>query len=122
MQDHFTRWPAAYASSAATAKTVVEGVQSFASDFGFPDPILSYRGSSFVSNLVKKACKKLKIFKRKTKAYRPETNGLCERFHGTMKASISVYINKGKKYDWDLFLDDVVAAYRTTPHTITKET
>ena len=29
MQDHFTRWPAAYASPEATAKTVVEGVQSF---------------------------------------------------------------------------------------------
>ena len=121
MQDHFTRWPAAYASPEATAKTVVEGVQSFARDFGFPDSILSDRGSSFVSKLVKKACKKLKIFKRKTTAYRPETNVLCERFHGTMKAVISVYTNKGKN-DWDLFLDDVVTAYHTTPHTVTKET
>ena len=43
MQDHFTRWPAAYASPEATAKTVVEGVQSFARDFGFPDSILSDR-------------------------------------------------------------------------------
>ena len=74
-----------------------------------------------MSKLVKKAYKKLKIFKRKTTAYRPETNGLCERFHGTMKAAISVYTNKGKN-DWDLFLNDVVAAYRTTPHTVTKET
>ena len=54
MQDHFTRWPVAYASPEATAKTVVEGVQSFARDFGFPDFILSDRGSSFVSKLVKK--------------------------------------------------------------------
>ena len=38
-----------------------------------------------------------------------------------MKAAISVYTNKGKN-DWDLFLNDVVAAYRTTPHTLTKET
>ena len=51
-----------------------------------------------MSKLVKKACKKLKIFKCKTTVYRPETNGLCERFHGTMKAAISVYINKGKNY------------------------
>ena len=57
MQDHFTRWPAAYASPEATTKTVLEGVQSFARDFGFPDSILSDRGSSFVSKLVKKACK-----------------------------------------------------------------
>ena len=121
MQDHFTRWPLAYASLEATAKTVVEGVQSFARDFGFPDSILSDRGLSFVSKLVKKVCKKLKIFKHKTTAYCSETNGLCERFHGTMKPAISVYINKGKN-DLDLFLDDIVAAYRTTPHTVTKET
>ena len=74
-----------------------------------------------MSKLVKKACKKLKIFPRKTAAYRLEIRGLCERFHDIMKASISVYINKGKN-DWDLFLDDVVAAYRTTPLTVTRET
>ena len=92
IQDSFIRWPAAYTSPEATGKTVVEEVQSFDRDFWFPDSFLSDRGSSFVSKLVKKACKKLKIFECKTTAYRPETNGLCERFHGTKKASISVYI------------------------------
>ena len=57
----------------------------------------------------------------KTSAYHPQANGLCERFHSTLKSSLSLVIDKGKT-NWDIFLPDMVAAYRTTPHTVTRET
>ena len=119
-QDHFTRWPAAYALPQAKEEEVIQCIQAFSRDFGYPKSVLSDRGSAFLSDLVKKACKKLKIGHSPTSAYHPQANGLCERFHSTLKTSLSLVIDKGKD-DWDDFLHDMVAAYRTTPHTVTKE-
>ena len=120
-QDHFTRWPAAFPLKKATEIEVVDCIRSFSRDFGYPDKILSDRGSAFLSDIVKRACKQLKIRHDKTSAYNPQANGLCERFHDTLKTSLSLVINEGKN-DWDSFVPDIIAAYRTTPHSVTKET
>ena len=120
-QDHFTRWPAAYALKEATEKKVIDCLRIFSHSFGYPIAILSDRGSAFLSNLVKKACKVLNIKHYTTSSYHPQANGLCERFHSTLKTSLSLLIDKGKD-NWDVFLPDFVGAYRTTPHTVTKET
>ena len=63
----------------------------------------------------------MKIRHDKTSAYNPQANGLCERFHDTLKTSLSLVINEGKN-DWDSFVPDIIAAYRTTLHSVTKET
>ena len=70
MQDHFTRWVAAYASPEATAEPLLKGFKVLLEISAFLIPSCQF---TFVSKLVVKACKKLKIFKRKTTAYRPET-------------------------------------------------
>eukprot|EP00795_Rhopilema_esculentum_P017524 gene17524-9148_t len=119
-QDHFTRWPAAFPLKNATEIEVVECIRWFSRDFGYPSRILSDRGSAFLSDIVKRACKQLKIGHDKTSAYHPQANGLCERFHDTLKTSLSLVIDKGKN-NWDSFVPDMVAAYRTTPHSVTKE-
>ena len=121
MQDHFTRFPAAFALEEAREHQVIECIRSFARDFGYPKKILSDRGSSFLSDLVKRACRSMGIAHSKTSAYHPQANGLCERFHSTLKSSLSLVIDK-EKTNWDVFLPDMVAAYRTTPHTVTRET
>ena len=120
-QGYFTRWPAAYALNQATEKEVIDCLRMFSWDFGYPKTILSDRGSAFLSQLVRRACKQLKINHNKTSAYHPQAIGLCERFHSTLKTSLSLILNNGKD-NWDLFLQDVVEAYRTTPHSVTKET
>ena len=120
-QDHFTRWPAAYALKGATDREVVDCIRTFSHDFGYPATILSDRGSAFLSDLVKRACKVLNIKHNKTSSYHPQANRLCERFHSTLKTSLSLVIDNGKD-NWDVCLSDFVGAYRTTPHTVTKET
>eukprot|EP00794_Sanderia_malayensis_P001170 gene1170-539_t len=55
MQDHFTRFPAAYALEEANEYKVIECIQSSANDFGYPKTILSDRGAAFLSDLVKRA-------------------------------------------------------------------
>ena len=63
----------------------------------------------------------MKIRHDKISAYHPQSNGLCERFYDALKTSLSLVVNKGKN-NWDTFVPDMVAAYRTTPHSVTRET
>ena len=99
----------------------VNCIRSFSRDFGYPEKILSDQGSAFLLDIVKRACKQLKIRHDKISVYNPQANGLCEQFHDTLKNSLSLVINKGKN-NWDSFIPDILAAYRTTPHNVTKET
>ena len=62
----------------------------------------------------------LNIKHNKTSSYHPQANGLCERLHSTLKTSLSLVIDNGKA-NWHVCLSDFVGAYRTTPHTVTKE-
>ena len=118
LQDHFSRWPAAYPVSEATSERVIDAIQRFSSDFGYPKCILSDRGSNFLSKLVDRACKKLKIERKLCASFRPQTNGLLERFHFTLKNALATY----PVQEWDTFVGSIVGAYRSTPHTETKET
>ena len=118
LQDHFSRWPAAYPVSDATSENVIDAIQRFSSDFGYPKCILSDRGSNFLSKLVDRACKKLNIKRKMCASYRPQTNGLLERFHFTLKNALATY----PVHEWDNFVGSIVGAYRSTPHTETKET
>ena len=46
--------------------------------------VLSDNGSCYVSKLWKKTCSELGIKPKRTRPYRPQTNGKIERFHRTM--------------------------------------
>lgn len=46
--------------------------------------VLSDNGSCYKSNLWKQACQELGITVKKTRPYRPQTNGKIERFHRTL--------------------------------------
>ena len=117
-QDQFSRWPAAYPVQEANSERVVDCIKKFGSDFGYPECILSDRGSNLISKMANKACKKLNIDRKLCASARPQTNGMLERWHFTLKNALATY----PLDEWDLFVDDVTAAYRTTPHTETKET
>ena len=118
MMDMFSRWPAAYPAADMTAETVVRCIKQFGGDFGYPEAVLTDRGTNFASQVFAKACKALRINHVMTSSYRPQTNGMLERFHYTLKSGLATY----PVDDWDRWVGDIVAAYRATPHTETRET
>ena len=62
----------------------------------------------------------LHVTDRPCTAYRPQTNGPCERFNQTFATMISMYVN-GHHRDWDALIPFLLFAYRSSIHESTME-
>ena len=119
--DHLTRWvetvPVRRNDSLVVARVLVERIMC---RHGAPRVLLSDRGHPFLSAVAREVYRLLRVKKVSTAAYRPQTNGLVERFNRTLAHMLSMYVNS-KHEDWDRYLPYVTFAYNTTPHQGTKE-
>ncbi|GMF35670.1 unnamed protein product [Phytophthora fragariaefolia] len=84
-------------------------------DNGVPEHLLSDRGSNFISELAKSFYETLGINKLFGDAYHPQTQGLVERFDGTLIGMLLLFVTETQT-DWDLYLPRVLFAYRTSYH------
>ena len=69
--------------------------------FGIPEVIISDNGPQF-RDVFTEVCNLLGIEKRKSAPYRPQTNAVVERMHGTMKSIITTALSRYK--DWEAAL------------------
>ena len=87
--DRFTRWPEAIPLPDSTSETCARAlIRHWISRFGVPDDITSDRGPQFTSHLWSELNRLLGISASNTTAYRPQANGLVERFHRQLKGSL----------------------------------
>eukprot|EP00794_Sanderia_malayensis_P018389 gene18389-biopygen12333 len=121
MVDHFSRWPVVYSVDNIEAETVAVKLQDFIHTYGCPEELLSDRGSHFTAQLIKALTKQTGVKKIYTCAFRPSTNGLNEHLNGTLFQGVKIYASK-RPSTWDQYLDALVFAYRTTPHSVTQHT
>ena len=63
------------------------------SRFGVPSSIMSDRGAQFESSLWSSLMNLLGIKRNRTTAYHPQSNGIIERFHRQLKASLMARLN-----------------------------
>ena len=54
------------------------------------------------------------ITKIKTSVYHPKTNGLIERFNGTLKGVLKKFVQE-RDQTWDKYLPYLLFAYRQVP-------
>lgn len=88
--DRFTRWPVAIPLADITAESVARAfVAGWISHYGCPSTITTDRGQQFESALFDQLIKTLGCHRIRTTAYHPAANGLVERFHRQLKASIT---------------------------------
>ena len=87
--DRYTRWPEAIPIPDATANTVADAfIAHWVSRYGVPETITTDRGAQFESHLWRQLTHILGATKIATTAYHPQANGLVERFHRRLKASL----------------------------------
>ena len=112
--DYFTKWSEAYPVPNHTALTVADKLcTEFISRFGTPLQIHTDQGKEFESELFQELCKNLEIDKTRTAPYRPNSDGLVERFNKTLQQMLKVFVNSHRN-DWDDHIPYLLMAYRST--------
>jgi hypothetical protein len=122
MTEYSTKWVEAFPTKDCDAASVARILlEEIICRFGAPQRLLSDRGKTFLGHVVKAVCVLLAVKKVSTAAYHPETDGLTERFNGTLSAMLSHYVSSTQD-DWDRYIPYVLHAYRTSKHSATGET
>ena len=110
--DRFTRWPEAIPLPDALASSCASAlIQHWISRFGVPEDITSDRGAQFTSTLWKEVNMLLGTAIHNTTAYHPQANGMVERLHRQLKASLKARMTTA---DWMMELPHVLLGIRTS--------
>ena len=112
--DYTTRYPEAVALRTIDANTVADELLAFFARVGVPDEILTDQGTNFTSQLLAEVYSLLQVKPIRTTPYHPQTDGLVERFNGTLKAMLKKAADEEGR-DWDRLLPYLLFAYREVP-------
>ena len=111
--DRSTRWPEAIPVNSTTAAECARAlIRNWIARFGVPLDMSSDRGSQFTSTLWNEVARHLGIQLHRTTSYHPQANGIIERFHRSLKASLKARLQGP---DWIDQLPWVLLGLRTVP-------
>ena len=120
LTDHFSRWQDALAIPDATAMTVATTLEERVfCYFGLSEQVHTDQGTQFEGELLTELCSRWHISKSRTTPYHPQGNGVVERGNRTLGDTLRTMLLHRSQEDWDLFLPQIMRAYRATPHSIT---
>ncbi|XP_076054461.1 uncharacterized protein LOC143033145 [Oratosquilla oratoria] len=109
--DSATRYPEAIPLRRITAKNVVRALVHFFTQVGLPTVIQSDQGSNFTSRLFNQVMESLGVKQSRSSAYHPQSQGVIERFHQTLKRILRTFcLETGR--DWDEGVDLLLFAIR----------
>lgn len=119
--DYATRYPEAVPLKSTTSLDIAKAMTMVFARTGFPEEVLTDRGSNFCSEVMEGVFKIMGTRHIKTSAYHPECDGLVEWFNGTLKKSLQKYaLTAGK--EWQDSLPYILFAYREMLHSATGHT
>jgi hypothetical protein len=111
--DRSTRWGEAIPLRGTSTADCMEALfHNWISRFGVPSILTSDRGVQFTSEVWQSMCFKLGVQHNLTTAYHPQANGMVERFHRQLKASLRARLEGP---DWLAQLPWVLMGLRAAP-------
>ena len=109
--DNATRYPEAIPLRSIDAETIADELLRVFARVGIPKRPFTDQGSNFTSLLMKQVTSLLKIAQLRTSQYHPQTDGLVERFNGTLKSMLRRFAREAAKH-WGDLLPYLSFAYR----------
>ncbi|XP_037802987.1 uncharacterized protein LOC119597481 [Penaeus monodon] len=116
--DYATRYPEAVPLKRITTKTVAEALVEIYSRLGIPEEVIHDRGTQFMSDCMHEVSCLLSLKQLPTTPYHPMSNGLVEKFNGTLKAMLSRLCAEQPR-QWRRYLSPLLFAYREVPQSST---
>ena len=114
--DYFTKWVQVWPLPDHRAPTVARALMTdLFLPFGVPTQLHSDQGREFESRLISELCRAYEINKTRTTPYRPQSDGLVERFNRTILQMLRTFVGKDPR-GWDTRIYFCAAAYRATVH------
>lgn len=118
--DLFSKFVFAVPSKHADATTVANFlIYSIGLTFGFPQRLLSDRGTQFLSEIISELLRLLKIKKVNTSGYHPSCNGQSERTNQIVLNLLSKFSYE-EPNRWDIFLPFVISQINTSTQITTR--
>ena len=112
--DFATRYPEAIPLRNIETETVASALISYMCRLGFAEQIVTDLGASFTSKLMQRLWERCGIKHITSTAYHPQTNGLVERFNGSLIRMLRAYVTE-HPHDWDDNIQALLYAYRSIP-------
>lgn len=113
MIDRCTRWPEATPIADINADTIVAAFfDTWIARFGAPAIITTDRGSQFESAIFDAFTKLIGADRIRTTAYHPQSNGMVERWHRSLKTALKCHAAVDSK--WTEILPTVLLGLRTS--------
>ena len=108
--DYATHYPEAMPLPSVEAPRVAKELVNLFSHVGVPDEILTDQGKNFMSSLLEEIYCLLHTKRIRTTPYHPQTDGVVERFNGTLKGMLRKFVSWNQK-DLDQYLPYLLFAY-----------
>ena len=113
MINRTTHWPEAVPLSSISTESCVRAfISTWVSSFGVPSTLTSERGAQFTSSVWARVCRILGISSSQTTSFHPQSNGMIERFHRSLKSYLRV---RASDSDWVSHLPLVMLGLRSVP-------
>ena len=110
--DRATRWVEVAPITDITATSVANALlETWIARFGVPLYVVTDRGAQFEAELFQLLAEMIGFHRLRTCAYRPQSNGMIERFHRTLKTAL-----KARKEDWLKSLPIILLGLRAMPN------
>ena len=113
--DHLTRWPIALAVPNINEETTIDFLfNQIVVPYGVPKFLLTDRGSNFVSEFTTTFLSRIGCRNVPTTAYRPQSNGLCERLNQTLVSTLAKICRENEdRYEWDRYINKALLVLRS---------
>lgn len=116
--DVATRWPDAVPIRKQTARAVLDALDTIFTRTRYPRTMLADNGTQFTGKDITQYCSDHGIHLVHAAPYHPQTNGIVERMHGTLKPMLHKQC-QGKKGCWPEVLKHCLHFMRMTPTSAT---
>ncbi|KAM7281573.1 uncharacterized protein ISCGN_005867, partial [Ixodes scapularis] len=116
--DVCTRWPEVVCIRSLMAKAVCDALVEIFTRMGVPETVSSDQGTNFTAELTQELLRRLGSSPRFSTPEHPESNGLVERWNGTLKRMLRQVIAEHGR-GWDRLVPCLLWAYREIPNETT---